>query len=143
MAERVGEQLGRWPANLVLDEAAAALLGEPARFFYTAKASRRERNAGLPAGVENRHPTVKPLALMRYLIRLVTPPGGTLLDPFAGSGTTIVAAIHEGVTHAIGLERDQDSARTALYRCRAAARGVPVGTPEGRDGDGDADPVGA
>ena len=68
--------------------------GSAARFFYCAKASKSERNAGLEAG--NTHPTVKPLALMRYLVRLVTPPNGVVLDPFLGSGTTAVAAILEG-----------------------------------------------
>jgi len=81
---------GRWPANVALDEEAAVMLGEPSRFFYVAKASRRERGAG------NTHPTVKPQALMRMLVRLVTPPGGTILDPFAGSGTTGIAAHLEG-----------------------------------------------
>jgi DNA modification methylase len=100
--------------------------GSAARFFYAAKASRAERNAGLdglPAdkpvfgddggtyqGLSNSkrpqsnfHPTVKPIALMRYLLKLVTPPNGTTLDPFAGSGTTLIAAIHEGF-NSIGIE---------------------------------------
>jgi site-specific DNA-methyltransferase (adenine-specific) len=64
--------------------------GSAARFFYCAKASKSERGEG------NSHPTVKPLALMRWLVRLVTPPGGTVLDPFAGSGTTGLAAREEG-----------------------------------------------
>ena len=64
--------------------------GSAARFFYCPKASRKERGEG------NRHPSVKPLALMRYLVRLVTPPGGKVLDPFAGSGTTGIAALAEG-----------------------------------------------
>lgn len=100
-------------------------------FIYQAKANKKERNAGveqLPAvfaptmgngigGKEhdpdtatpkhNHHPTVKPVALMRYLIRLVTPPGGTVLDPFLGSGTTAVAAIHEGMNW-IGVERSEE-----------------------------------
>lgn len=63
-------------------------------FLYVAKPSRRERNAGLDDA--NHHPTVKPTALMRHLIRLITPPGGTVLDPFLGSGTTAVAATLEG-----------------------------------------------
>jgi len=62
-------------------------------FIYQAKASKKERNAGLD---KNHHPTVKPVALMRYLVRLVTPPGGKVLDPFMGSGTTAVAATLEG-----------------------------------------------
>jgi len=90
---------GRWPANVALDEEAAEMLGEPSRFFYTAKASRKERGEG------NTHPTVKPLALMRWLCRLVCPPGGTILDPFAGSGTTLLAAGMEGLG-AVGIERD-------------------------------------
>jgi site-specific DNA-methyltransferase (adenine-specific) len=65
-------------------------------FVYQAKPSRKERNAGVPEGTPG-HPTVKPVALMRHLVRLVTPPGGTVLDPFAGSGTTLVAAILEGM----------------------------------------------
>ena len=55
----------------------------------------------------NFHPTVKPIALMRYLIRLVTPASGTVLDPFAGSGTTLVAAIQENV-NSIGIELTED-----------------------------------
>lgn len=63
--------------------------GSAARFFYSAKASKADR-----AG--SKHPTVKPIALMQWLCRLVTPPGGTVLDPFAGSGTTGAAALAEG-----------------------------------------------
>lgn len=66
--------------------------GSAARFFYTAKASKADRGEG------NNHPTVKPQALMRYLCRLVTPPGGVVLDPFAGSGSTGLAARSEGFT---------------------------------------------
>jgi hypothetical protein len=68
-----------------------------ARFFYTAKASRSER------GQDNRHVTVKPLSLMRWLVRLVTTPGGLVLDPFSGSGTTLLACAHEGRS-GIGIE---------------------------------------
>lgn len=63
--------------------------GSAARFFYSAKANRKDR-----AG--SKHPTVKPIDLMAYLCRLITPPGGVVLDPFAGSGTTGVAALAEG-----------------------------------------------
>jgi len=83
--------------------------GSAARFFYCAKASRSER------GADNKHPTVKPLALMRYLCRLVTPPGGTVLDPFAGSGTTVLAAASEGFA-CIGIEKDPNYAKIALGR---------------------------
>ena len=71
-------------------------------FVYQAKPSRKERNAGVPKGTVG-HPTVKPVALMRHLVRLVTPPGGIVLDPFAGSGTTLVAAILEGF-ECVGIE---------------------------------------
>lgn len=67
-------------------------LGGASRFFYTAKASSAER----PNVDGVAHPTVKPLELMQYLVRLVTPPGGTVLEPFAGSGTTAEACIVEG-----------------------------------------------
>lgn len=66
--------------------------GSAARFFYCAKAGKKERGAG------NTHPTVKPMELMRWLVRLLSPPRGNLLDPFAGSGTTILAAREEGRT---------------------------------------------
>jgi len=89
---------GRWPANVITD---GTIEADWVRYFYSAKASKAERNAGLNA--LNTHPTVKPLALMRYLVRLVTPPGGTVLEPFAGSGTTLAAAILEGFD-AIGCE---------------------------------------
>jgi site-specific DNA-methyltransferase (adenine-specific) len=102
-----------------------------APFRYVAKPGKRERNAGLDhlpeqqvrrhsggefahnsgsnesskngATLRNSHPTVKPLALMRWLVRLVTPPNGTVLEPFAGSGTTLVACHMEGF-NAIGIE---------------------------------------
>ncbi|HUV08295.1 MAG TPA: site-specific DNA-methyltransferase, partial [Spirochaetia bacterium] len=74
--------------------------GSAARFFYCAKASRAERNRGV---TKNNHPTVKPLALMRYLCRLVTPPGGIVLDCFAGSGSTLIAARDERFRY-IGIE---------------------------------------
>jgi DNA modification methylase len=93
---------GRWPANVITDGTTEA---EWVRYFYAAKPSKRERNAGLDAA--NTHPTVKPLALMRYLVRLVTPPGGTVLEPFAGSGTTLAAAVLEGF-NAIGCELTDD-----------------------------------
>lgn len=108
--------------------------GGASRFFYCAKASKGERNAGLdgfekreapkqggaPIGRKtsikkrggniksaNTHPTVKPISLMRYLVRLVTPPEGTVLDPFLGSGTTGIAAVLEGFDF-IGIEREAE-----------------------------------
>lgn len=103
--------------------------GSAARFFYCAKVSPSERNAGLSdlpdkewkadgAAIpqradrpfkpsKNNHPTVKPLALMRYLCRLITPPSGTILDPYLGSGSTGVAALQEGFDF-IGIEREEE-----------------------------------
>jgi|688.fasta_scaffold154122_2 site-specific DNA-methyltransferase (adenine-specific) len=80
--------------------------GSAARFFYCAKAGKSERNAGLPKDT-NIHPTVKPLELMKYLCRLITPPNGIILDPFAGSGSTLVAATLEGF-NSIGIEMTAD-----------------------------------
>ena len=74
-----------------------------APFMYTGKATKRE--ATLDGQVPNKHPTKKPLALMQWLVKLVTPKGGICLDPFVGSGTTAVAAIEEGMRF-IGIERD-------------------------------------
>ena len=148
LTEQWRQPSGRWPANVLLDQHAAAWVDEQSgdrpgfatqtdltvnteddgeiygkglgvkspgvrqgfndsggasRFFYSAKAPKSERpNVG---GVQ--HPTVKPLAIMRWLIRLVTPPGGTVLDPFAGSGTTIEAALIEGFDP-VGIEMETD-----------------------------------
>jgi len=149
------EALGRWPANVMMDEEAAAVLdaqvpptppkaaarikcnpsdsigtfktdlrytsrpacpgGGPSRFFYVAKPSKKEKGPG--AG----HPTVKPLALMRQLIKTVTYPGDNLiLDPFAGSGTTILAAMELGVP-AVGIEREAEYLEIILERLRGHA----------------------
>jgi len=74
--------------------------GTAARFYFCGKATREERGG-------SKHPTIKPLALMQWLCRLVTPPGGTILDCFAGSGSTLIAADREGF-HAIGIEREAE-----------------------------------
>jgi DNA modification methylase len=84
------------------------------RFRYQAKVSRAERQAGLD-GESNPHPTLKPIALMKWLITLVTPPGGTVLDPFAGSGSTGCAASVLGVDF-IGIEQDAEYAAIAERR---------------------------
>jgi hypothetical protein len=160
-ATRIG---GRWPANVCLDEDAAALLdaqsgqrgggfgvrgrggktyadgegfantlsevgqtvgygdsGGASRFFYTAKASRREREAG---DVKNVHPTVKPIALMRWLCRLVTPPNGLVLDPFNGSGSTGCAAVLEGFRY-LGAELDAEYVEIARKRIAHWATQTP------------------
>jgi DNA modification methylase len=94
---------GRWPANFIHDGSreATGILGEESRFFYCPKTSQSERGKG------NNHPTVKPIDLMRYLCRMVTPPGGVVLDPFAGSGSTLLAARREGF-RAIGIELSEE-----------------------------------
>jgi len=106
---------GRWPANLIHDgsEEPCALLGDAARFFYCAKASKADRGEG------NNHPTVKPTDLMRYLCRLVTPPGGLVLDPFMGSGSTGKAAVLEGFRF-LGIEREESYLAIAKARIDAA-----------------------
>jgi len=86
--------------------------GSAARFFYCAKASKAERGEG------NNHPTVKPLKLMRYLCRLVTPPGGTVLDCYVGSGTTGVAAQIEGFEF-IGIDKDIEIATRRIKNIEA------------------------
>ena len=91
--------------------------GSAARFFYTAKCSKKDRNEGLE-GVVNNHPTVKPTDLMRYLCRLVTPPGGIVLDPFMGSGSTGKAAMLEGFRF-IGIEREAEYVEIARARIGA------------------------
>jgi len=127
-AARVGEAR-YWPANVTLSHApdcpVALLDGEStglSRLFFCAKATRREREAGCeqlplqlaqlytgrgqPARIRrNVHPTVKPVELMRWLVRLVTPRGGVVLDPFAGSATTGIAAVMEG-RRFLGIERE-------------------------------------
>ena len=146
-----GQALGRWPANVIhdgSDEVVGAFpesisgkpradrgtggiwsegdgvpcgpqygdFGSAARFFYTAKATSDDR-------LGSKHPTVKPVDLMRYLARLVTPPGGTVLDPFAGTGSTGVACVREGF-NAILIEREDEY--VADIRTRIAhAQGSP------------------
>ncbi len=75
-------------------------VGTAARFFYSAKATKADR-------LTSKHPTVKPVDLMAYLARLITPPGGTILDPFAGSGTTGMACIREGFDGVL-IEREDE-----------------------------------
>lgn len=92
--------------------------GSAARFFYCAKADGLERSYGLPKGKKNRHPTVKPLDLMRWLVRLITPPGGIVYDPYSGSGTTFAACMEEGFQF-IGSELDPEHAEVGNIRGRA------------------------
>lgn len=174
--------VGRFPANIILDEVAAEILDEQSgvlksgevnknyiqknrfdiskdgkggnlnlnnsysdkggasRFFYVAKASKSERNKGLedfeekiiegrdegqdergvafkarPTPMANIHPTVKPIKLMQYLVKMITPPNGVVLDPFCGSGTTGVACKIDGFNF-VGLEQDIEYAKIANAR---------------------------
>lgn len=142
-------ELGRWPANLIIDGSeevielfpsapgqladikgtepsslTKAVFGErkrlpfekridngsAARFFYTAKADKKDR-------LNSNHPTVKPVDLMRYLVRLIIPKGGTVLDPFAGTGTTAIAAYREGM-QSILIERETKYQENIINRSR-------------------------
>jgi len=118
-ADRKATELGRWPANFIHDgsEEVTDLLGDAARFFYCPKASKRDRDEGCE---NNRHPTVKPTDLMRYLCRLVTPPDGWVLDPFTGSGSTGKAAILEGFRF-VGCELSDEYIEIARARIGHAA----------------------
>lgn len=89
-------------------------------FIYATKASRADKNADLGEdGIINKHPTVKGQGLMTYLVRLVTPPNGIVLDPFTGSGSTLVAAVNEGFKF-VGIERDADYHKIAHTRVSKA-----------------------
>ena len=111
----VGTVTGRFPSNVLLDEQAAEAIDEQkgtSSFFsvfkYQAKAPKKERPViEREDGSKIQHPTVKPVALMEWLVTLVTPPNGVVLDPFAGSGTTLQAALNEGFDP-IGVEQDVD-----------------------------------
>ena len=135
----------RFPANFIHDGSQLVLDLFPQQaqsFFYCAKTSKKERDAGLnceeksfvqfqtgngasgkassisegrTTAYKNNHPTVKPIKLMTYLINLVTPPGGAVLDPFMGSGSTGVAAIQDGYTF-FGCEMDKDYLDIAKHR---------------------------
>ena len=142
------EHTGRFPANFTHDgsDEVTALLGDAARFFYSPKASKADRDEGCEgmelreAGIKNDsgrgfsesdpmakimrsnfHPTVKPVDLMTYLCRLITPPGGTILDPFTGSGSTGKAAILEDFKF-IGIEREAEYIEIARARIDAAIK---------------------
>ena len=91
--------------------------GSAARFFYCAKANKQDRNEG----AINNHPTVKPTTLMRYLVRMVTPPNGTILDPFTGSGSTGKASIMEGFNF-IGIEQNAQYVAIAQARIEWAVQ---------------------
>ena len=112
--EKQPHEAGRWPANLIHDgsDEVTELFGEAQRFFYVPKCSKADRDGST-------HPTMKPTDLMRYLCRLVTPPGGIVLDPFMGSGSTGKAAVLEGFGF-IGVEREPAYLEIAQQRIQAA-----------------------
>ena len=103
---------GGWGEKLSSSAGGFGDTGSAARFFYCAKASKSDRSEG------NVHPTVKPTDLMRYLCRLVTPPGGVVLDPFMGSGSTGKAAGLEGFSF-VGIEKEQSYLEIAEKRIKA------------------------
>jgi site-specific DNA-methyltransferase (adenine-specific) len=114
---------GRFPSNVILDKQASEQLEQQkanvSRFFYCAKPSVSERDAGMKteSSRANVHPTVKPIDLMRYLARLITPKGGTVLDPFMGSGSTGCACALEGFGF-IGIERELEYFEIAQRRIK-------------------------
>lgn len=117
-------QGGGWPTNILLGhdchgpcESGCPVreTGSRARSFPVFRLESRTPSAERVEVDGLRHDTPKPLALMEWLVRLATPPGGTILDPFAGSGTTLVAARNEGA-HAIGIEQHEPYARIAAHR---------------------------
>lgn len=93
--------------------------GSAARFFYCAKASKKDRNEGMPESKKNNHPTLKPTKLMQYLCKLITPTNGTILDPFMGSGSTGKAAMIEGFDF-IGIELEKEYLDIAKSRIQYA-----------------------
>lgn len=130
------DKIGRWPANLIhdgSDEVVECFPNDSQRFFYSPKASKKDRDDGLEGFIakervrqglagekdntfsRNSHPTVKPTSLMRYLVKLVTPSGGTVLDPFTGSGSTGKACKLEGFDF-IGIEREPEYLKIAEAR---------------------------
>ena len=102
-------------------------------FYYTAKAAKSEKEDGLEEFGKttrfNTHPTVKSVALMRYLVRMITPKGGLVLDPFAGSGSTLLAAIQEGDQY-VGVEREEEYVNIARKRVGVVGERVARTTAE-------------
>ena len=111
-----------WAGREATEQDIKRSTGSAARFFYCAKASKKDRNEGCESR-RNHHPTVKPTDLMRYLCRLVTPPGGIVLDPFAGSGSTGKACAVEGFRF-IGIEREAEYCEIARARIAAVEVGL-------------------
>jgi site-specific DNA-methyltransferase (adenine-specific) len=102
----VANEIGRFPSNVIGE------ISNYQKYFYCPKVSQKERMEF------NNHPTVKPIELMKYLIKLITPPGGTVLDPFNGSGSTGCAAVELGMEY-IGCELDANYVEIATRRIEA------------------------
>jgi site-specific DNA-methyltransferase (adenine-specific) len=96
---------GRYPSNII-----GEVQPEHQKYFYAPRATRKEK------GADNDHPTVKPVSLMSYLIRIYCPPGGVVLDPFCGSGSTGVAAIQE-FREFVGIDLSEHYVEIATKRC--------------------------
>lgn len=149
--DKGGSIYGKFTKNVSSNPEPRGDSGSAARFFYSAKASKADRNEGLDdfesrsdsahrktnleetadnpylRGVterKNTHPTVKPTALMQWLCRLITPPGGTVLDPFMGSGSTGKAAVWEGFKF-VGCEREDEYIKIAEARIAYAVNNPP------------------
>lgn len=144
---RNGSPDGRWPAHVILDHEVVVEHPEFSRYFYVPKPTTKEREAGLDhlpvltggqltdrvdgsdglknpragagrgGGRRNHHPTIKSIELMRYLVRLITPPNGVVLDTFAGTCSTLIGAVLENF-HAVGIE--QESSYVDIGACRLA-----------------------
>lgn len=119
-AGSTADAVGRWPADPG---------GGPSRYFYTSKATRAERT--LDGKIENAHPTVKPIGLMEWLVRLVTAEGQHVLDPFAGTGTTGRAAKNLGREFTL-IERNPEWADVARARCGLTPDDPSILTPDGQ-----------
>jgi len=114
MSEQEFNDRGRFPSNVMHDDSCVVedvFPDDSSKYFYTAKTNQAERNAG----ANNTHPTVKPVELMRYLIRLITPKGGVVLDPFMGSGSTGMGAREEDFKF-IGIEKESEYYEIAKAR---------------------------
>ena len=98
-------------------------IGGASKFFYCPKASSKDRNEGIQ---KNKHPTVKPTELMKYLIRLVTPRNGIVLDPFFGSGSTGKAALRDGNFKFIGIEKEKEFCEIAIGRCKNELQNIQI-----------------
>lgn len=115
----------RFTAERVCIPPGGAVAGSADRFFPVFRCQPKATSAERPTLPGTTHPTVKPLALICWLVRLVTPPGSVVLDPFAGTGTTLHACLLEGL-HGIGIEQDGSYAALCIHRLQSAA---PVRPP--------------